>query len=138
MLAITTLIAVFGFVAVLVLGKCLTLMLLAEEYREGVLPLMNWIAAGYGLLIVSYTFDLGAFAAKKTLVMTIAYGIAAVVKIIGNLVLIPRTGILGAAQTTFLTFATYLVVMMWFDHRRRINVAREGNERETIDPGDVN
>ena len=125
MLAFTTLVAISGFVAILFLGKFLASMLLAEEYREGILPLMNWIAAGYGFLIISYTFDLGAYAAKKTFVMTIAYGVAAVVKIIGNLVLIPRIGILGAAQTTFFTFATYFVIMAWFDYRRRKYLSRE-------------
>ena len=119
MLGVTTVVACAGFLSVLFLGPTLAWMLLAKEYREGILPLMNWIAAGYGLLIISYTFDLGAYAAKKTFVMTIAYGVAAVVKIIGNLVLIPRIGILGAAQTTFFTFATYFVIMAWFDYRRR-------------------
>lgn len=119
MIGFATSIAVAAAVLVGLLGDVAARLLLAEEYREGVRPLMVWLAVGFGFLTISGSFETEAFASKKTVVMTAGYGLAAAVNIAANLVLIPRNGILGAAQATCLTFAVYLLILAWFDFRNK-------------------
>gem|GEM_PF-4271793 len=53
------------------------------------------------------------------MILTMAYGVAAAVNIVFNLSLIPKVGILGAAQATCVTFAVYLLILAGFDLRRK-------------------
>jgi len=54
------------------------------------------------------------YARSKTGVRALAFAVAAVGNIVLNLYLIPRQGIMGAAQATFFTFVLYFVVMATF------------------------
>ncbi|MEN8197972.1 MAG: polysaccharide biosynthesis C-terminal domain-containing protein [Pseudomonadota bacterium] len=80
---------------------------------------MVWIAGGYGFVAVANTFEMEALADKKTMVLTIAYGLAATTKIVATVVLLPKVGILGAAQATCLAFAVYMTVLAVLATRRR-------------------
>ena len=115
----TTALAALAVLLVVLLGEPVSNLLLAEQYRAGVRPVLGWLALGYGLLTVSFAFETNAFATKKTYKMTVAYGVAAAVNIGANLILIPEYGILGAAQATCVTFAVYLLILAWFDFRKK-------------------
>ena len=115
----TTAVATLAVLLVILLGEPISRLLLAEQYRSGVRPVLVWLSIGYGLLTVSFAFETNAFATKKTYKMTFAYGVAAAVNIAANLVLIPKNGILGAAQATCVTFAVYLLILACFDLANR-------------------
>ncbi len=119
MLGFASIVSLIATASAWLFGDFAGKILLAEEYRQGIRPLMVWLAAGYGLLAISTSFETEAFARKKTLILTMAYGVAAAVNIVFNLSLIPKVGILGAAQATCVTFAVYLLILAGFDLRRK-------------------
>jgi len=114
---LSTLIAFFATAFVFVFGKYMALLFLGEEFRKGAPALMNWIAAGYGMLIIAHACDIKSYAQKRTLLMTIAYGLAAAANIALNLLWIPRLGGLGAAQATCVSHGVYLCVMLCGNYR---------------------
>lgn len=97
-----------GMGALFICGQQIIELLLAETYRVNALPLLLWVAAGYSLLGVATTFELKAYAGKRTAVIGIAYALAAVVNLVLNLLWIPADGALGAARATFFGFLAYL------------------------------
>ena len=112
-------------VTISLLGGCLLLffwiwgrqivgLVLAESYRQGAVSLILWIGGGYLLLATAWAFDMFTYARSKTGVRALAFAVAAVGNIVLNLYLIPRQGIMGAAQATFFTFVLYFVVMATF------------------------
>lgn len=99
----------FSMGALFLFGRQLIELLLAETYRVNALPLLLWVAAGYSLLGIASSFELKAYAGKRTAVISIAYGIAAVVNLGLNLLWIPSDGALGAARATFFGYLVYLL-----------------------------
>lgn len=69
------------------------------------------------LLTTMYTFAPGLSIAKRTRTIAVIYALAASVNVIGNIVLIPRVGILGAAYATLIGAAVVFVATMWMSQR---------------------
>ncbi len=103
--------AVLGICGLMLFGKQVIALLLAVEYRENALPVLLWVAAGYALLGVAASFELKAYARKKTAIISSAYGTAAAANLGLNLIWIPQAGALGAARATFFGYLAYLLVM---------------------------
>jgi O-antigen/teichoic acid export membrane protein len=92
-------------VAVVVLaGSIVIRVLLASEYRTGAVPIMAWIAVGYGVYGVTQVFEtrLLSLGRSAQLIATMAAG--AVANLALSALLIPRHGTLGAAQASCLSF----------------------------------
>ena len=92
-------------------GQQIIGLLLAESYRQGAVPLILWIGGGYLFLATAWAFDMFTYARFKTGLRATAFAVAAAGNIVLNLYLIPRRGIIGAAQATFYTFLIYFIVM---------------------------
>jgi len=105
-------------VGIAVGGDLVAALLLAEEYRAGVRPLLLWLTVGHGLLVVSFVYETDAFASKSTAVLTVAQGLAATIKVLASAMLIPRVGLLGAALGTCIAYAAYLAVLVLLIERR--------------------
>ncbi len=110
-IATAVLAAVLGLCGLLLFGNLIVELLLAAEYRTDALPLLLWVAAGYALLGVASSFELKAYAGKKTSVISTAYGVAAATNLGLNFLWIPHAGALGAARATCFGFLAYLLVM---------------------------
>lgn len=95
-------------------GEGLALVFLGHRFQKGVAPLLFWITAGHGLLIMGMACDLFAMAGKKTGRIMVAYGISAIVNVVMNILLVPRFGMMGAAWATCATYGAYLAVMLGF------------------------
>jgi len=119
----SALIALAAFLFVLFLGKLMIPAFLGESYRENVYPLMCWIVAGHGVLIIAQAFDLTFYAEKKTRVILYANALAAVTNLGLNFLWIPRMGGIGAAQATFYSYLIYLSVVLVYSKgiRRGVN-----------------
>jgi O-antigen/teichoic acid export membrane protein len=101
-----------GILVLLLFGDLIVYLLLAQAYRDEALPLLIWIAAGYSMLGIASSFELKAYAIKRTSVISTAYGIAAIVNLGFNLLWIPTDGLLGAARATFFGYLAYLVAIV--------------------------
>lgn len=121
-----TLICAAGFGLFVFMGRSIVRVLLASEYREGALPLLPWIAAAGGFLAMSGTFEVQMFTDKATWRITVAYGIAAVVNVGLNLLLIPGMGTKGAAIAMCTSYALYFAVGMLFMFSTGRLVGRHG------------
>ncbi len=119
------LVAVAALAFVALFGELAVSLLLAEEYRSGARPLLAWLVAGNGFLVISYAYETEAVARKTTAVLTLAPGLAAVTNVLVNLALIPRMGTLGAGVATCVGYAVYLATMIVVLERRR-GTAAEG------------
>ena len=96
-------------VASLVLGK---------SFRQAGIIIIPWIVAATLLAGVrSYYFDLAFQLGKQTLGQLWVVGSSAVVNIVLNVVLIPRTGILGAAWATIAAYAVALFLSVLLGRR---------------------
>lgn len=54
---------------------------------------------------------------KRTRLIGLIYTISAIVNILGNIILVPHTGIIGAAISTLITFAIHLSVVWYFSFK---------------------
>lgn len=101
---------VFGFIAV---GKDLISILASSKYLEAysVLP---YVVIGQSIYACSIILNSGLFIKKKThVVMYVILG-ACLLNIGLNIILIPRFGILGAAQATLISNTFYTIVITYF------------------------
>ena len=85
--------------------------LLAERYRSAAPELLVWISLGYACFGVAMCFDLAAFGAKRTALVMIACGVAAVTNVGLDLLLVPAHGAAGAAAATAAALFAYLLCM---------------------------
>lgn len=101
---------VFGFIAV---GKDLISILASSKYLEayGVLP---YVVIGQSIYACSIILNNGLFIKKKTYVVMYVISVACLLNIGLNIILIPRFGILGAAQATLLSNIFYTIVVTYY------------------------
>lgn len=76
-----------------------------------------WTALGVVAQACYQVAALGLNIAKQTKYFPIATGVAAVVSIVANLILIPRFGMIGAAWANALSYTTLTLVVGWFAYR---------------------
>ena len=110
-IATTALTALCGIGALLLLGHQIVNLLLAASYRENAYEVLLWVASGYAALSVASTFELRAYAGKKTANIGLAYAIAGLTNLGLNLLWVPQQGATGAAKATFFGFLVYLIVL---------------------------
>jgi O-antigen/teichoic acid export membrane protein len=101
---------VFGFIAI---GKDLIGILASSKYLEAysVLP---YVVIGQSIYACSIILNNGLFIRKKTHVVMYVISVACLLNIGLNLILIPRFGILGAAQATLISNTFYTIVITYF------------------------
>jgi O-antigen/teichoic acid export membrane protein len=100
----------FGFIAV---GKDLIRFLATEKYSAtyGVLP---YVVIGQSIYACSIVLNNGLFIRKKTHLITIIMIVACGLNVWLNVILIPRFGIIGAAQATLIANLFYTVVVTYY------------------------
>jgi O-antigen/teichoic acid export membrane protein len=108
---------ILGMATLLVFGEQIIALLLAKSYRENALPILMWVAAGYALLGVASSFELKAYAGKRTFVISLAYGVATIVNLGLNMLWIPSDGAVGAARATFFSYMAYLISIFFISRK---------------------
>jgi O-antigen/teichoic acid export membrane protein len=91
--------------------------LFTTDEFQGAAVVIPWIALGVmfqGLYLIG---SIGLVITKRTKLYPIATGIAAVVSVLANLILIPRYGILGAAWANTCSYATLAMTTVGFSWR---------------------
>lgn len=91
-------------------GSIVVRILLATDYRSGAVPIMVWIAVGYGIYGVTQVIETRLLSLGKSaqLIATMAAGALANIGL--SVVLIPRYGTLGAARASCLSFLVQSLV----------------------------
>ena len=105
--------AVFGFIAV---DKDLISFLASAKYAE-VYLILPYIILGQAIYACTIILNAGLFINKKTLKVTYVMLGACLLNIGLNVVLIPLSGILGAAQATLISYFFYAFVLTYFSMR---------------------
>ena len=105
--------AIFGFVGV---GKELVTVLASSRYMEADI-ILPYIIFGQAIHASSLILNNGLFIKKKTYLVTIIMIIACMVNIGLNLILIPYSGILGAAQATLISYTFHTALITYFSFR---------------------
>lgn len=117
-----TLTGIAGVVAFWLLGKWVVWLFLAREYREGATAILVWVSVGYALIMVVQTVENRLLSMTHSKTLIVPSTLAAIANIILNLVLIPRLGVIGAAQATAGSFAVHLTLI--FFALARVNTHR--------------
>jgi O-antigen/teichoic acid export membrane protein len=107
-------VAACGSVAVVLAWLCgpaAARILLAEEYRKDAASIFVWVVAGYSIYAVVQAIEnrLLSFSNSASLIWPSV--VAAVSNAVLNVILIPRQGIIGAAEATAGAFLLQLIVM---------------------------
>lgn len=114
---------VIGFIAV---GKDFLAIMASSKYIDA-FSIMPYIIIGYGIYALLPILNAGLFIQKKTYIFMIMRIIATVLNLGLNILLIPKYGILGAAQATLISYIFYTVVITYFSFRElsfRIDYSR--------------
>jgi O-antigen/teichoic acid export membrane protein len=101
---------VFGFIAV---EEDLLRILATSKYLEAC-PVMPYVVIGQSIYACSLLLNNGLFIKNKTYILTYVIFAACLVNIGLNMVLIPRFGIVGAAQATLLSNLFYTVMITYY------------------------
>jgi O-antigen/teichoic acid export membrane protein len=117
-LVVNLLTCLLGVATVVIFKDLIAWIGLGTQYREGATDLLVWIALGYGCFAVATTFELMAFGNKRTSDMFISYGVASIVNVVFNIILIPDYAALGAAIATMLALMSYLICMTLLFYKR--------------------
>lgn len=90
--------------------------LMGQDYWAGIsiIPIILTAYLFYGLYV---NFTVGVYIKKKTNLMVVFTGLAAVVNVGSNFYLMPKFGIMGAAFATLLSYMT-MALAIWFANRR--------------------
>ncbi|MEM8977840.1 MAG: polysaccharide biosynthesis C-terminal domain-containing protein, partial [Pseudomonadota bacterium] len=91
---VCSLLIVFAFY---ILGKPVAQVMLAEPYRDGAPELMVWISAAYGIRAVALVLENCAYAIEQPRRIAVAKGVPVIVGVCVALLLVPRSGAIGAA-----------------------------------------
>ncbi len=111
------LLAIPAAVGIIIIGKpILRLLTTPEIAQEGYIILV--LTAFIGIMIGVYTiFKNIIFLKKRTKLISYYWGLCAVVNVIGNLILISKIGIVGAAISTFISYLIIAVLVINFCYR---------------------
>ncbi len=93
-----------------ILSKSLLTTLATSEFVESYL-IIPLIAVATLLFFCAPLGTSILYLVKRTKVIGLIYTISAIINIIGNIILVPRIGITGAAISTLLTFAIHLLIV---------------------------
>lgn len=119
-LAVRVLAAVGGVIGLKLLGPLIARLLLAPAYRDGAVPIMIWIAAAYGVQGVIQTLETRLMSLDRTIWLILPLAIGGVSNLVFSLLLIPRYGVIGAAQATTASFTVQAAVTILVLLARRV------------------
>ncbi len=105
-----------GWLAVSLAARAGLTLLVGEAY-DGAHLLVAPIALGYLFNGVHYCLNSGIHIAEKTRQLTVLAGVAAVLNLVLNLLVVPRFGATGAAWTTMFTFLVIAASTMVLSQR---------------------
>ena len=105
--------ALGGVAALALFGSEIASLLLAPAYRDGAAPIMVWIAAAYGIQGMIQTLETRLMSRDRTAWLVPPLAVGGVANLLFSLLLIPRGGVLGAAQATTLSFVVQGAVTVW-------------------------
>lgn len=104
---------VFGFIAV---GRDLIVVLASNKYYEAY-KIMPYVVIANSIYACQVIMNVGLFLNKKTFVLMNIKILACVLNICLNIYLIPRYGIIGAAQATLITYVLYTATVIYYSFR---------------------
>ncbi len=99
-----------GVLAVALAARDLAPFMARDDSYAGVGAGIPWICLGYWFWGLFQMLQTGFYVRKRTKILPLLTGFAALVNIAANLLLIPRLGYLGAAAATTVTFAALCVI----------------------------
>lgn len=105
-----------SIVGLLILGRDMLSLLSSPEFMAGA-PLISIVAFGYLLLMLSAYYETSLGLIHRQYLSTVAVGVAFLVNLVGNILMIPKYSILGAAIATALGFAAQLMLSMMLASR---------------------
>ena len=97
----------------LVIGKDLIIFLASEKYSEAA-AVLAYVVIGQSIYACSIVLNNGLFIRKKTYLMTIIMAVACGLNVGLNVILIPRYGIVGAAQATLIANIFYTIIITYY------------------------
>jgi O-antigen/teichoic acid export membrane protein len=99
-----------------VLGPKLLMILSTKDFVHGasVIPL---VGLGYMFFMTSAFYETVIGLVEKTKIFPLVFGSCAAFKIVLNLLVIPRMGIIGAAATTAITFCAQILIYAFYSRR---------------------
>jgi O-antigen/teichoic acid export membrane protein len=103
----------FGFIAI---GKDLLIFLASSKYIEAY-PVLAYVVIGQSIYACTIILNSGLFINKKTYIVNNIMILTCLFNIGINLFLIPRFGIIGAAQATLISYIVYAIVISYFAFR---------------------
>ena len=100
----------FGFIAI---GKNLLIFLASEKYIDAYV-IIPYVVIGQLIYACSIILNNGLFIRKKTYVLNNVMIVFCLLNIGLNIILIPRFGIVGAAQATLISYFFYTLVITYY------------------------
>ena len=88
----------------------------APQYRAAA-PVVPWIALSGLCEGIRYVMTIGIMFQKRPIIRSMGMGVAGLVNVLLNLLLIPRYGMMGAAWATLGGFVTLIAIEMTVSHR---------------------
>lgn len=104
---------VFGSIAV---GKDLISILASKKYLESY-TVLSYVLIGQAVYACTIILNSGLFINKKTHVLNNIMITTCGINILLNIALIPRFGIVGAAQATLISYVLYAIVVVFYSFR---------------------
>ncbi len=104
---------VFGSIAV---GRDLISILASKKYLESY-TVLSYVLIGQAVYACTIILNSGLFINKKTHVLNNIMIATCGINVLLNMALIPRFGIVGAAQATLLSYILYAIVVVFFSFR---------------------
>jgi O-antigen/teichoic acid export membrane protein len=98
---------------VFILGDLIVRTLFSSAFAPAVAPL-RWLLSGIFALSVGKVLVVELLAREKPRYTVWASGIACLVNIIGNLLLVPRMGISGAALASSISYSLLSLILAWY------------------------
>lgn len=110
--------ALAGAAGLLAIGPAMIILFVGEGFRAGASSVFPWIVVSAAISgIKSFYFDNAFHLTKKSSWLVLTSGLAALVNVIANLLLIPRFGISGAAWGTLVALLIAMVSSAWIGRR---------------------
>ncbi len=104
---------VFGSIAV---GKDLISVLASKKYLESY-DILTYVLLGQAVYACTIILNSGLFINKKTHVLNNIMMFTCAINVAFNLLLVPRFGIVGAAQATLISYVIYALVVTFFSFK---------------------
>jgi O-antigen/teichoic acid export membrane protein len=104
---------IFGSIAV---GRDLISLLASTKYLEAY-RILSYIIVGQAVYACTIILNNGLFINKKTYIYNNIMIITSIINIILNMILIPHSGITGAAQATLLSYIIFAVIITFYSFK---------------------